>query len=147
LQNIVSLHWGFYVALGGTLFWGIDAVFSSLPLYGSTQVWIVSKTIGLPLIVRGAYAWLVHRKKKPFPSAATLMFTGVWLFGPIYMFIVTHVSRTPDMNLSELAYSMLYFPMSTFTISTYSGALGGLVLTTILLLAAALGGMVEQKRS
>jgi ABC-type cobalt transport system substrate-binding protein len=140
-----------YIATGGILFWGTDVALNFVPHYSSTPVWIITKTIVLPLIVLGAYFGLVYKSRKLLVSAPILMLVGVWLFGPIYVLIFNQFSSEKAMSLNELASPGTWHPMSTFIISTYSGALAALLLVTVVLLGtaiiAAAIGIAKQKKS
>ena len=145
------LNWGMYIAIGGILFWGSDAAFLLVAHYVSTSVWIITKTIVTPLILIAAYMWFVYKNGKLLLSVAVLMLIGVWLFGPIYVLIFNQFSSEKTMSLNELAAPDIWHPMSTFIISTYSGALGTLLLATVVLLTtaviAATVGIVKLKKS
>ena len=61
------------------------------------------------------------------------MLAGIWVLGPAYLLLVTLVYDNQRMSLGEAVFHVALFPLSTIVISTYSGALGGLIIASIFL--------------
>ena len=133
-----------YVLSGALLFWGIDMIFVPIGSIVPTSVWIISKKILIPVIIRASYLTYCNKTGSKQPSAAFLALLGIWLTGPVYMFVLNIILSNPNtMSLSDLGMLLVYFPVATGSISTYSGALGALVITTILLLAMGFGDLLK----
>jgi hypothetical protein len=66
-----------------------------------------------------------------------IILLGVWLSGPLCMMIARSASGggfTQPNAWSDLSSMTLLFPLATWCMSAYDGSLGGLALTTIVLL-------------
>lgn len=78
------------------------------------------------------------------------MLLGIWMFGPLAIAIGTIPTGAKFLETGQIGgFFMMWaaFPVSTFMMSTYSGSLGGLVLSTLLLLIAAIFSAVRGKIS
>lgn len=124
-----------YILLGGISFWGADALLMPIGVLVPIRVWLIAKTILLPLSV-GIAVRSITGKKTPACSLAAkcyLMLTGIWLMCPIYSLLVDRIYYKTGMGLGEAVFNIVLFPLSTVVFSTYSGALGGLVIASVFL--------------
>ena len=80
---------------------------------------------------------------------ALLMLLGIWLLGPVFMMVSATAGGAGFLTFNSAAdwLMMLQVPASTFIAATYDGALGALLLTTLLLpFAAALSSRAGRKK-
>ena len=132
---VMAFLWAKYILIGGAAFWLTDAGFMLLSGIVPTRLWIIAKTILLPLVIV-ITARAITRKKLHACSPASrayLMLAGIWVLGPVYLLFVTLVYDNLRMSLGEAVFHVALFPLSTIVISTYSGALGGLIIASIFL--------------
>lgn len=124
-----------YLLIGGGTFWGTDALFALASGILPTRLWIVAKTVTLPL---AAYLTVRTMTRKAAPqrlpaSVPYLMLAGIWIMGPVYSLIVNRVYTKVAMGLGESLFHVALFPLSTLVSATYSGALGGLIIVSVYL--------------
>jgi len=143
-------RYGWFFLLGAGAYWGADALIQLIrpPHY----VWISLLTFGVPFIV-----WLVwyrlYRAEgyNQYPRAFPLfMMLGVWALGPLLMGITAQLQGGTFLELEKLGqFFMVWvmFPATTFMMSTYSGSLGGLIITTIMLFILSSVGRSKLKAS
>jgi hypothetical protein len=132
----VALAWVKWIFLGGVIFWGLDALLDLLFHFTSTRLVIGLKTVTLPLVLLVVYLFLVKLRTAR-SVHGLLMLLGIWVGGPIYMVLKFPFQPTENIELipmKAIAWTFLIFPFSTFSFSTYSGALGGLIISTVALL-------------
>ena len=130
-----TLRLALYVLTGGGVFWLTDALFALAGGMLSTRLWVVAKTVILPLAVYLAVRTMTRLalpQRLP-ASGPFLMLTGIWLMGPLYSLIINRLYIKAAMGLGETLFHMALFPLSTLIIATYSGALGGLIIVSVYL--------------
>jgi len=141
------MRWILSPILIGIIFWFTDGLLSYCGGILSTKAWIITKTIALPA-VSIVVLLAVVRKGAFFPNVIpALSFLGViavWVLGPIYvLFMGLLFGRGATlMELKELP-MLIFYPLATISAATYSGGLGGLILTAICLPVA--GMIIESK--
>ncbi len=126
-----------YVFLGAGVYWGTDiAIQWSLQ---GTKIWIFLLTFFVPVVVLTTYI-LIRRKpthaKHPFGLPLFMLF-GIWMFGPLAIAIgvIPHGGTFLESgHFQDFLYIWVIFPATTFMMATYSGSLGGLLLTSVLLI-------------
>ena len=113
-------------ALAGTAFGGV-AVLLLIPLLPTTTVFVFLRLD--PLGRATLRGW----------PRALLMLLGIWVLGPLFMMISAtfggagFFTFTGAADWAALARMTLVFWASTFMMATYDGALGPLLLSTLLL--------------
>lgn len=131
----MAWKWWAYLLLGGAVFWLTDAAF--LPLSGIVppRLWILAKTIFIPLAVFVTTRKITGLKRTNCSPAVRsfLMLTGVWLLGPVYFLLVNGVYSNAPLSLGEALFHLALFPLTTIVIATYSGALGALLVSSAIL--------------
>jgi len=130
-----------FILIGAVAYWLSDSIIQSIHFKHIT-VWISLLTFVPPASV--IFVWYKLHKKSlylSYPKAFPLfMLLGIWLFGPIAIAIYTQFNGGSFLNLDNLltfVIMWIFFPVSTFIMSTYSGSLGGVVLITIALIVIA----------
>ena len=128
--------WFSFIGFGAVVFWCCDALLTLLAWVLPVTLWIVLKTCCLPLATLGSYIYFSKHWRFPIhaPVRPLLMLFGIWLFGPPYLCVLSFFSGKGNIPLEGLGDMMLYFPMVTFSMSAYSGALFALIITSVLLL-------------
>jgi len=137
-------HYALYAMVGAIAYWVPDILIQWLQ--PPHRVWITLLTFFVP--ASAAAAWFLLSRR---PSHAQFrvglpmfMLLGIWLLGPLAIAIGMVPAGGKFLEPEQLSgFLMLWamFPIATFTMSTYSGSLGGVGLVTlILLLAAAISG-------
>jgi hypothetical protein len=134
-----------YILLGGISFWGADALLMPVGTLVPVRVWLIAKSILLPLSVVVVARSIAGKKTTACSPAAKsyLMLTGIWLTGPVYSLLVNRVYYKTIMGPGEAVFTVALFPLSTVVYATYSGALGGLVIASVFL---ALNGLFTLSR-
>jgi hypothetical protein len=125
-----------YFALYGSMYWVIDFIFQFSRF--NHWIWIVSITIVVPVLMCSAiFSIYIKTNAKQHPVGLPLMsLLGIWVLAPIAIAIemIPIGGKFFEQGSVELLLqAMLFFPISTIHMSTYSGSLGGLMLVTILL--------------
>ncbi len=129
-----------YILAGSGAFWGTDALFLPFTFLVPPWVWIVAKTVLLPLSVAVTHRAMKRRAlpQRLAPASAYLMLAGIWITGPIYALLVGRVYFKTATSPGEALFHIVLFPLTTIVISTYSGALGGLIIASIVLVCSGL---------
>jgi hypothetical protein len=143
----MTLAWLKWIFLGGVIFWGLDVLLDLLFRFASTRVVIGLKTVTPPLVLVSAYLVLVKHRTDRLVSGL-LMLLGIWVGGPIYMVLKLPFQATENIEMiptKAWVWTFLIFPLSTFSYSTYSGALGGLIISTVALFLVT--ALVRRRRS
>jgi hypothetical protein len=129
------------VLLGATVFWVPDVLVhaGSGAAFGPAEVLLI--TMVMPILTLLAYARVDRRGThtlRGWPRAG-LMLVGIWVFGPTFMMISATFGGAGLLGFSTWAdWSMLlYVPAVTFILATYDGALGALLLITLVVPCAA----------
>jgi hypothetical protein len=135
--DIRHLIWkrGAYLLLGGAVFWLTDAAFFPLGGIVPPRLWIVAKTLFIPLAVFVTTRKIIGLKRRDCSPAVRsfLMLTGVWVLGPVYFLLVNRATAASSMSLGEVLFHLALFPLTTIISATYSGALGALVVSSAIL--------------
>lgn len=136
-----------YILLGAGTYWLPDIIIQ-WTLY-DTRIWILLLTFLIPVIVTITYSLLFRSEKHArYPVGLPLsMLIGVWLLGPLAIAIGIQPHGGTFLssgNIKEFLMMWAYLPASTFMMSTYSGRLGGLLITSIILIVAASYNAVKQ---
>ena len=138
--------YGVFFLIGGVVYWGSDILFHWLK--PAHFVWISLLTFGVPVIV--GLTWYYLFKRHPFDlypfGFPIFMLLGIWALGPLGIAIGMHPMGgkffEPDQVMGFLQL-WVAFPLATFTMATYSGSLGGVIITTFLLIIVSL---ISKKR-
>jgi hypothetical protein len=127
-----------YMPLAGLSFWVPDVLLHWLRAYRFSGLDVLVLTFLLPIItvLVVAVAWKrgVSTENHPLTSISALV--GIWLFGPLMMSVGATFSGGGFSQPDGWRFVMMgtsLFPLFTFTMSTYDGTLGALLLTTGLL--------------
>jgi hypothetical protein len=136
-----------YMLIGACAYWLPDIAIQ-WSLY-DTRIWIVLLTFLIPIIVTIIYSLLFRKETHAHrPLGLPLfMLLGIWLLGPLAIAIGVQPHGGTFLssgNMIEFLKMAAYWPASTFMMSTYSGSLGGLLITTIILIVAASFNGVKQ---
>lgn len=136
-----------YIFIGAGTYWVPDIAIQ-WTLY-DTRIWILLLTFLIPIIVTTTYSFLFRSETHArYPVGLPLsMLTGIWLLGPLAIAIGVQSHGGTFLssgNVKDFLMMWAYFPASTFIMATYSGSLGGLLITSIILLVAASFNYVKQ---
>jgi len=127
--------WLAFPLAGALLFWGADALVMTYRGTWSAAVWISAKSIALPVACGTAFWQMVRflSCQSRLMTAAMAMATGIWVSGPFY-FLLFHLSLGErPISAGEMLFHIALFPLATLTVALFSGAIGGLLITTVLL--------------
>ncbi len=126
--------WAQYVLLGGLVFWLANGAFMLLNGLVPFHVVIVAKTIFLPFLVFIIVRALAKRAGKCSTLVKSYaMLAGVWFFGPVDLVLTQRFAERLTMDFKEVLFHLALFPLSTLIVALYSGALGGLIIATVVL--------------
>jgi peroxiredoxin len=103
---------------------------------------VLSLTVLLPLLTIIVFIIVSRSSKNYHPlTISILMLLGIWLLGPLFMFIGASFSSggfyAPNVFGSRLVFllwTIVTFPAATFMMATYDGALGALLIVTLTLI-------------
>lgn len=128
--------YGLFFLVGAAAYWGSDALVQLI--HPPHPIWILLLTAGVPFVVGLVWYRLFRTASfKTYPKAFPLvMLLGIWALGPVAMAVVAQLQGGTFMDAEKLGGFLVVwamFPMTTFVMSTYSGSLGGLLITTVLL--------------
>jgi hypothetical protein len=129
-----------FILLGAGAYWVPDIL--TQWVRPPDHVWIALLTFAVPLCVVSTWVFLSRRPEnhKHLVALPLLMALGIWIVGPLAIAVgmlpAGGTMLRPE-NIREFLLLWAVFPISTFSLSTYSGSLGGLLLTTAILLAVA----------
>jgi hypothetical protein len=128
-------QWAIYILLGGMVFWGADAGLMLLGGIVPMRILIVAKTILLPalIVLTVRTATKSATKRCSATARSYLLLAGIWLGGPVDLVFTNMLAGRPQMGLPEMLFQIALFPLSTIVMSLYGGALGGLVIATVIL--------------
>ena len=130
-----TIIWLVFPLAGALLFWGADALVMTYRGTWSAAVWISAKSIALPVACGTAFWQMVKLVscRNRLMTAAMAMATGIWVSGPFY-FLIFHLSLGErPMSMGEMLFHIALFPLATLTVALFSGSIGGLLITTVLL--------------
>ena len=126
-----------FFLIGAAAYWVPDILFHLVkpPHF----VWISLLTFCVPMVV--GITWFRLAKRTPFdfyPFGFPIsMLVGIWVLGPLAIAVGMQSMGgkflEPD-NLMTFLKLWAAFPMATFMMATYSGSLGGVIITTVLLI-------------
>src|SRR5258708_508482 len=118
-------------AFGAAVYWVPDVVLHLIDPDSSKVLLLL--TLVVPLIVLaafsrlGAWGWIQTSS----PATPVLMLLGIWALGPPAIAIgMIRGGATFLTDVPAFLAVWAIFPLSTFVMSTYSGSLGGLLLTS-----------------
>jgi hypothetical protein len=138
--------------LGATVFWVPDVLvhMGSGAAFGPAEVLLI--TMVMPALTLLAYARIDRKGARTARgwARAGLMLLGIWGLGPTFMMISATAGGAGFFGFNTWAdwLMLLHVPAATFIAATYDGALGALLLTTLLLpLGAALRSRAERARA
>ncbi|MEW6713786.1 MAG: hypothetical protein AB1306_01680 [Nitrospirota bacterium] len=133
-----------FLLIGALSYWLTDIVIHFI-LRGTD---IISLTIVVPIVVTITYFYLRKKIGQQFAVGLPMfMILGIWLFGPLGLAIGAIPGGGTFLesgNLKDFFAFFAIFPLSTFVMSTYSGSMAGLFLTTMLLIIFA---MIARKKN
>jgi len=143
-------RYGWYFLLGACAYWGTDALIQLI--HPPHIVWISLLTFGVPFVVWSVWFRLYraegyNQHPKAFPL---FMLFGVWALGPLLMGITAQLQGGTFLEAGKIGQFLIVwamFPATTFMMSTYSGSLGGLVISTIMLFILSSVGSNKLKAS
>jgi len=124
-----------FLLLGGVVFWVLDACLMALSGVIPMVVLIIIKTIVIP----AAMALIVRRQAgRPTLGVSLgarlfLMLAGIWLFGPVDLIVTSLLVTKTPIGFAEALFHIALFPLSTIIVALYSGTMGALVVTTVML--------------
>lgn len=139
-----------FIIISAISYWVTDALihWSQPPHW----LWISFLTFGVPLVI--GVVWYFFSRKKTianYPKAFPLsMIIGIWMMSPLAIAIIMQPLGGEFLdfdNLGSLLFMWSIFPIATFMMSTYSGSLGGLIITTLMLIIIALVAGVRYSAS
>jgi hypothetical protein len=123
--------------LGSSAFWLPDVVLHAVAghEFSGLHVWILTVIMPSTLLL----TWIrVKRSKAAEPAypAGTLMLVGAWVFSGFFMMLAQSFSgggfNSPDGIRWVVTSTVLsVIPLYTFTLATYDGTLGALLLVTV----------------
>jgi len=136
-----------YIFIGAGTYWLPDIAIQ-WTLF-DTRLWILLLTFLIPVTVTITYSLLFRNEKHArHPIGLPLsMLIGIWLLGPLAIAIGVQPhggTFFSSSNVQDFLKMWAYMPASTFMMSTYSGSLGGLLITSIILIVAASFNGVKQ---
>ncbi len=124
--------------LGALAFWAPDILVhvTIRSMFGRAEVLLITVLMPVTTLLVFARVDAAGRRTVRGWVRALLMLVGIWLFGPVFLMISATADAggflTPD-STAHLWWMVRYFPISTFSFATYDGALGALLLITLLL--------------
>lgn len=123
-----------YPACIGLGYWVTDGLLSP-DLWEKIRIWIIIKSIGLPLISIGIF--ILMTKKINLKARDTILIGAcgvfwIWLLSSCYMPIMNIIQpHGVGITLKDFGAFIVAFPLVAIEISTYSGGLLGLALTSL----------------
>ena len=135
----LSLRSYLYFFVFGAVGYWIPHIF--IQLINVPQPWaLYLYTIILPIIViiMWRQEYKRQREKKVDIGLSLSMVLGIWVFGPLAIAVGTMPSGGNFLNMGNIPGFLkmwIAFPVSTMSMSLYSSSLGGLILTTVVLIA------------
>ncbi|MEW8441617.1 MAG: hypothetical protein AB2689_26000 [Candidatus Thiodiazotropha taylori] len=132
-------HYSLYFIVGAIVYWVPDILIQWIrPPH---KIWIILLTFLVPFIV-GA-VWFQLRKKEKYKKYRIgfplFMLLGIWVIAPLAIavgMIPAGGKFFEPGQIENMLSIMVYFPMATISMSTYSGSLGGVGLVTLGLIVA-----------
>ena len=137
--------------LGAVAFWLPDVIVHLVSGSAFSGVSVLLITVVMPAVTLWAFSRVdvaALRTLRGWPRSL-LMLLGIWLLGPVFMMVSATAGGAGFLtfNSPDDWLMMLQVPASTFIAATYDGALGALLLTTLLLpLAAAVDSRARRKK-
>jgi hypothetical protein len=133
MARTARYYWLFLLS-GGVAYWTLDA--ATQLLWRHKLLWLALLTLAVPAGTAGV-CLLVRRRFPQHARAVPLwMLFGIWALGPlgiaVGMIPLGGTFLTAD-HIRGFLLVWLLFPLATFTMSTYSGSLGGVMLVTVVL--------------
>src|ERR671939_2064132 len=128
-----------YLIAGGLIFWTPSIIIHATRGYAFDGKDVGLITLLLPWVLLTFYALLRWIKGKQIggPSMASFMLVGIWIFGSLATGISATFTEGGFALPGREAWFVIMlglFPPYTFTMSTYDGSLGGLLLATALMI-------------
>ncbi|MBI5639863.1 MAG: hypothetical protein HZA17_05495 [Nitrospirae bacterium] len=129
IKNIIV-----YPPIIALAYWITDGLLSPA-LSDTIKAWIIIKSLGLPLIAIAVFlliATKINLKPKEIIMIGCCSVFWIWLLSSCYMPIM-NLFRPHEIKISlkDFGVFILMFPLVAIEISTYSGGLFGLALTSI----------------
>ena len=120
-----------YTLIGAVSYWVPDLLIHRI-LHDSL-LWFLLLTLFVPAIVSLVYflLFLRHPHSQYVLGLPLFMLLGIWLFGPLT--VTLGQGSISSASLVDVLFMWAIFPGTTFMLATYSGSLGGLVITSCLL--------------
>jgi len=138
-------HYFLYFLVGAIAYWIPDIVVQWIrPPH---KIWISLLTFFVPLVVSLTWFRLksTQRYAKYYIGFPLFMLLGIWVVAPLAIaigMIPAEGKFFESGQIENLLMILVYFPMATISMSTYSGSLGGIGLVTIsLLIIATIAGI------
>ena len=133
--------YGQFILIGAGSYWGTDAIIQLV--HPPHYIWIFLLTFGVPFVVFAAWYHLYRKTRyAPYSKGFPLfMLLGIWALGPLAIAVTMQAQGGKFLDVDNIqGFFMLWaaFPATTFMMSTYSGSLGGLIITTIMLFLLAI---------
>jgi hypothetical protein len=120
--------------LGASGFWVPDAVLHAIQRFNFSGRDIRILTLLMPLtflVTFSATRWVMRKNGPPGRIGGPIV-VGVWLFGGLFMMLNETVAGSfKGISWAVMSTILSLFPPYTFMLATYDGALGALLLVTV----------------
>lgn len=129
-------HWIMNAFIIGFAFWATDGLLSFMGGILSTKIWIIIKTIALPVVSVAVLKVITNRGTQTaldISASAFLSVLALWILSPLYLIIMSIFSEKGIMELKDLGWLLFAFPVTAIMVSTYSGGLMGMILASFIL--------------
>ena len=127
-----------YVIGGGIIFWTPSLVVHGIKSHTFSGINVLILTVLLPMITVGAFniIWIFQHERINRSSLAHLIVFGIWLFGPLFMYVGWYSigNGSDQLTLGNVIASIILFPVFTFMMSGYDGTLFAVLLASLLLI-------------
>ena len=139
-MTISRLRNGWFALIGALAYWLPDLLIHQFDFDFDLRIYFLLLTIAPPTVVLAAYFFARPRFPQHLYALPLFMLLGIWASGPLGIAagMVPHGGTFLEAyNLPKFFTLWAIFPLSTWTMSAYSGSLGGVFVVTIALLFAA----------
>ncbi len=136
IKNIIV-----YPAIIAVCYWLTDGLLNPA-LSNNLRAWIIIKSLGLPLISIAVFYFMSEKmdwKSRGIIAIGCLAVLWIWMMSSCYMPVMNLFQpHEVTISMKDLGVFLLMFPFTAIEMSTYSGGLLGLALTSIGLPIAAI---------
>ena len=124
-----------FILIGGLSYWLTDI---AIHFIVKGIAWIILLTLGVPIAVVSTYFYFRKKIESKYRVALPfLMIIGIWFFGPLGMgigAIPTGGTFFTSGHIKNMLSLWAAFPLTTWMMSVYSGSMGGILITSLILL-------------